>query len=213
MNIILFGPPGSGKGTQAQYLKNKYNYFQLSTGDLLRDEIKENTNLGKKISTIIDKGNFVTDEIVDTLLKKIITNPNYINKIIFDGYPRNIAQAKNLESLLNKHSQNIGAIIYLNVSRDILEKRILGRIVCEKCNTTLNEFTNKDELIHHKCGKQFLRKRADDNLKTIIKRYDNYINQTKPVLDYYSSKDIFNEVDGNLKIHEITSKIEGFLKV
>ena len=99
MNIVIFGPPGAGKGTQAKYLVNKYKYFQISTGDLLRNETNNNTELGKKISELINKGNFVNDEIVNTLLNKEITKPEKRNKIVFDGYPRNITQAKNLDKL------------------------------------------------------------------------------------------------------------------
>ena len=213
MNIILFGPPGAGKGTQAQYIVKKYDYFQLSTGDLLRDEIKNKSELGKKISKIIGKGKFVTDEIANSLLIKIITSPQYKKKIIFDGYPRNINQAINLEKLLKNNNQEIGSIIFLNVSREIVEKRISGRIICEKCNTTLNELTNKEELEKHLCGQKYLKKRPDDNTQTIIKRYDDYIEQTKPVLDHYSSNSNFYEIDGSLKIDEITRKIEYILGV
>ena len=213
MNIILFGPPGAGKGTQAQYIVKKYDYFQLSTGDLLRDEIKNKSELGKKISKIIGKGKFVTDEIANSLLIKIITSPQYKKKIIFDGYPRNINQAINLEKLLKNNNQEIGSIIFLNVSREIVEKRISGRIICEKCNTTLNELTNKEELEKHLCGQKYLKKRPDDNTQTIIKRYDAYIEQTKPVLDHYSSNSNFYEIDGSLKIDEISRKIEDILGV
>ena len=123
MNIILFGPPGAGKGTQAKNLASKLNLFQLSTGDLLRNEIKNKTDIGKEIDNIISKGDFATDEIVNKLLKKIITNQNYRNRIIFDGYPRNLEQAKNLEIMLNSDNQSISFILFLKVSREIVEKR------------------------------------------------------------------------------------------
>ena len=213
MNIVIFGPPGAGKGTQAQYLVNKYKYFQISTGDLLRNETNNNTELGKKISELINKGNFVNDEIVNTLLNKEITKPEKRNKIVFDGYPRNITQAKNLDKLLKADNQKIGSVIYLNVSKELIKKRLLGRVVCEKCNNIFNEFENSDELTNHKCEKRFLRKRTDDDAKVVIKRYDTYLEQTKPILDYYSSSPIFNEVDGNKKIEEITSKIDQIIRV
>ena len=186
MNIVIFGPPGAGKGTQAQYLVNKYKYFQISTGDLLRNETKNNTELGKKISELINKGNFVNDEIVNTLLNKEITKQEKRNKIVFDGYPRNITQAKNLDKLLKADNQKIGSIIYLNVSKELIKKRILGRVVCGKCNNIFNEFENSEELTNHKCEKRFLKKRTDDDIKVVIKRYDTYVEQTKPILDYYS---------------------------
>ena len=213
MNIILFGPPGAGKGTQAQFIVNKYNYFQLSTGDLLRNEIKQKTPLGKSIEKLITNGMFVSDEIVNNLLQQSITNLKFRDRIIFDGYPRNIKQAKNLENILAKFNQNIGHIIFLNVTRDIIEKRIVGRMTCEKCNMTLNEFFNKEEIELHPCGKEFLIKRLDDNHKILIDRYDTYMNTTKPVLDFYSKNTNFTEIDGSSKIEEITIKINDILKV
>ena len=213
MNLILFGPPGAGKGTQAQFIVKNYNYFQLSTGNLLREEIKNKTQLGNNIDTIISKGDFVSDEIINTLLQKSITNLKFRDRIIFDGYPRNILQAENLNKILLEFKQKIEVIIFLNVSRDIIKKRIIGRMTCEKCNMVLNEFFNSKEIELHPCGKNFLTKRKDDNLDTIISRYDIYMEKTKPVLDYYSSKEGFHEIDGTLKIEEITSKIRRIINV
>ena len=213
MNLILFGPPGAGKGTQAQFIVKNYNYFQLSTGDLLRDEIKNKTQLGNKIDIIISKGDFVSDEIVNTLLQKSIINLKFRDRIIFDGYPRNILQAENLNKILLEFKQKIEVIIFLNVSRDIIKKRIIGRMTCEKCNMVLNEFFNSEEIELHPCGKNFLTKRKDDNFETIMSRYDTYMEKTKPVLDYYQINEIFHEIDGALKIEEITSKISHILNV
>ena len=214
MNVIIFGPPGAGKGTQAQNIAKKFNLYQVSTGDLLRSEIKKKTTIGKEIESIISEGNFATDEIVNTLLDKIIKNPVYKNRIIFDGYPRNISQAENLETILKKHNQSISAVLFLKVSRDIIEKRIVGRITCEKCNKILNEFFNtKEEIENHECGKAHLKKRKDDNYKTIATRYEVYMERTKPVLDFYSSLSYFHEIDGSQKVEVITSKIEHILNL
>ena len=213
MNIILFGPPGAGKGTQAQNIVKKFNLLQISTGDLLRKEIKNKTELGRQIEQIINRGGFVTDDIVSNLLEKTLTKSLYRNKIIFDGYPRNINQAKSLELMLNNDNQSIDHILYLKVNKATIEKRILGRVICEKCNKTLNEYFDIQELKNHECGKEFLKKREDDNRQTIINRYDEYMNQTKPVLDFYSSRKIFHEIDGSLKIDEISRKIEQILTV
>lgn len=213
MNIILFGPPGAGKGTQSQYLVESCNYTQISTGDLLRDEIKKNTELGKEILSKVDVGDFVNDEIVNSLIDEIVSNKKYHNKLIFDGYPRNIFQAKNLDNIMSKNNQSIGAIIYLDVTRDIIEKRILGRIVCEKCNVTLNEYLDNEQIKNHKCGNEYLKKRKDDNSKTIINRYDTFVKETNPLLDYYSKKTTFYKVDASVKIEEITAKIAEILNV
>jgi len=184
----MFGPPGAGKGTQAQNLVKKYQYYQLSTGDLLRNEIQSKTETGNQISEIIGRGELVTDDIVDNLIKKIIVNKNYKNKIIFDGYPRNITQVKNLNKMLNDNDQKIGAIIFLNVKRDDVINRIDNRVVCNKCFATFNKFVNENEITNHPCGADHVIKRSDDDVKTIIRRFDTYMDITKPVLDHYSSK-------------------------
>ena len=212
MNIILFGPPGAGKGTQAQRLVDNHNYFQISTGDLLRNEAKKKTDLGIEIETLISKGDFVSDEIVNKLLKSSISELDENQPIIFDGYPRTISQAKNLKNILSKFDRQIDYIISLQVSREIIEKRIIGRLTCEKCNTTLNEYFDKDKIKDLQCNGKYLVKRKDDNLETLLNRYDKYMETTKPVLDFMSKESHIDEVDGSLKIEEIKGKIEGIIK-
>ena len=187
MNIILFGPPGAGKGTQAKFLVERLKAFQISTGDMLRDEIQKNSEIGKKIINDMNDGKFVSDEIVNKLIKFVISDPQKKNKLIFDGYPRSISQAKNLELLLNKSNQKIEHIFFLNVNKDAIIKRIEKRKILEK--------------------------RSDDDRITFLKRYDTYMETTKPILEFYSKNSNFHEIDGTLEIDQITNKIEGFLKV
>ena len=213
MNIILFGPPGAGKGTQAQFIVKKHNYFQLSTGNILREEVKLKTSLGAEIETLISNGKFVSDKTINSLLRKSITNLKFRDRIIFDGYPRNVEQAKNLDIILDEFNQTIGHIIFLNVSKNIIEKRIMGRMTCEKCQITLNEFFNQDQIELHPCGKDFLKKRKDDNFDVVVARYDTYMSTTKPVLDFYSKNENFTEIDGAAEIEQITNKINDVLNV
>ena len=187
MNLIIFGPPGAGKGTQAKYLVNKLNSFQVSTGDMLREEINKDSEIGKKIISNMNDGKFVDDEIVNKLLEKIIFDTKKNNKLIFDGYPRTINQAKNLENLLNKSNQKIDYVFFLNVEKEVIVKRIEKRKVLEK--------------------------RSDDDADTILKRYDTYMEVTKPVLDYYSKNKNFHEVDGSMEIQDISQKIEEILRL
>ena len=187
MNIILFGPPGAGKGTQAKYLVEKLNAFQISTGEILREEIKKNTEIGKKISYNMNDGKFVSDEIVNNLIKDIVFDIKKKNKLIFDGYPRSLTQAKNLNQLLDETKQKIDFIFFLNVNKETILSRIKKRKVLEN--------------------------RSDDDSDTIIKRYDTYMETTKPVLDYYSKNQNFKEIDGSLEIDEITRKIDTFINV
>ena len=185
MNIILFGPPGAGKGTQAKHLINKTNGFQISTGELLREEIRQNSEIGKKIVNNMNDGKFVSDDIVNDLIQSFVFDPEKRDKLIFDGYPRSLTQAKNLDSLLNQSNQKIDFIFFLNVSKDTIVKRIQKRKVLEN--------------------------RSDDELNTILNRYDTYMTTTKPVLDFYSKNPNFYEIDGSGEITEITRKIDTFI--
>ena len=185
MNIIIFGPPGAGKGTQAKFIVNKYNLYQLSTGELLREEIKNKTDLGSQISSIINSGELVSDEIVSNLIEKFISNDNYKNQIIFDGYPRTLPQAKNLEILLKKYNQKIDLVLKLSVSLETVKKRILERQIKED--------------------------RADDNEEIAIKRFKTYEKTAEPVIGYYKQSDLLKSVNGEAGISEINSEISDLI--
>ena len=187
MNIILFGPPGAGKGTQSKYLVHKLNNFQVSTGDILREEIKKKSDIGQQITNNMNEGKFVSDEIVNALIKKLIDDPHNKDKLIFDGYPRSLSQAKYLDLLLDKSNQKIDHIFFLNVKKETIIERIEKRKILEN--------------------------RSDDELNTILKRYDTYMETTKPVLNFYSKNSNFYEIDGAGEIDQITRKIDTFINV
>ncbi len=186
MNLVIFGPPGAGKGTQSKFIVNKYNLYQLSTGDLLREEINNKTKLGLEISSIMNAGELVSDNIVGNLIEKFISNEKYKNKIIFDGYPRTLNQAVNLDNLLNKFDQKINLVLKLSVSLETVKKRILER--------------------------QSQENRKDDNEQVAIKRYQTYEKSSKPVLEYYEKSKLLKVIKGEATITEINSEISGIIE-
>ena len=186
MNIVIFGPPGAGKGTQSKFIVNKYGLHQLSTGDLLRNEIKNKTELGSKITTIMNNGELVSDEIVSDLIEKIISDHQYKNRIIFDGYPRNLAQAKNLDILLKNNNQKINMVLKLSVSLKTIKQRISER--------------------------KNLENRTDDNEETAIKRYDTYEKNSKPLIDFYQYSGLLRVINGERSISEISSEISALIE-
>ena len=181
MNIVIFGPPGAGKGTQSNLIAKKLNLHQLSTGELLRKEIKEKSDLGIRISSTMKSGNLVSDKIVGDLIEKYVSNKIYTNKLIFDGYPRNLIQAKNLDNLLKKYDQKIDIVLKLSVALETIKKRITERKTLEK--------------------------RDDDDEKTAIKRFENYEIKIKPVIDFYKKTNLLQVVNGEGSISEINEKI------
>lgn len=188
-NIILIAAPAAGKGTLAKILADKYGYEHISTGDLLREVSKEKTSLGEKISLMLQKGELVTDEIVFELLEnklKSITKP-----YILDGFPRTINQAYKYDELLLRLNKEIGLVVVLNCEYELLEKRIVGRVLCKECGSIYNTLTGvntpQKEGICDKCGGQ-LYKRSDDNKESFKNRYETYLEKTKPLIDYYQEK-------------------------
>ena len=186
MNIVIFGPPGAGKGTQSNFIVKKFKLHQLSTGELLRKEIKEQTNLGVQIKSIINSGNLVSDEIVSNLIEKYIADKIYKNRLIFDGYPRNLNQATNLDNLLIKYNQKIDMVLKLSVSLKTIKKRILER--------------------------HSLEKRADDNEKIAIKRYETYEKNINPIIGFYKQTNLLKVVNGEASISEISDEISDLIE-
>ena len=212
MNLVIFGPPGAGKGTQSKFIVKKYNLYQLSTGELLRDEIINKTNLGLEISSIMNSGNLVSDIIASNLIEKFISNNDYKNRIIFDGYPRNKNQAENLNKLLQKYNQKINLVLKLSVSLDVIKKRITGRSVCLICGKIYNEFFNPAPINAECCASRFLQKRSDDTLDIAITRYETYEKNIKPVIDFYKESNLLKVINGETSISEITNKIRGLIE-
>ena len=186
MNIVIFGPPGAGKGTQSNFIVNKFKLHQLSTGELLRKEIKDKTILGKQIESIINSGNLVSDEIVGDLIEKYISNENFKSRLIFDGYPRNLNQVKNLDNMLIKYDQKIDLVLKLSVSLEIIKKRISER--------------------------KSLEQREDDDEQIAIKRYEMYEKNIKPVIEFYKQSKLLTVVDGEKPIPAISDEISGLIE-
>ena len=212
MNIILVGPPGAGKGTQSDKLASDFNLIKLSTGDILREEINKKSKLGVEIKLSIDRGNFVSNEIINDLIKKFLIEKSSFDKLIFDGYPRNIDQAMTLDSLLINHKQKISCVLNLEVNKEILIKRISGRQLCSKCGLIFNKFFNPATKKNHKCDLKFLEVRSDDTDKTLVHRLDTYFTETIPVVNYYKKQNLIREVDGNAKIDQIYKEIRDIIE-
>ena len=208
MNLVIFGPPGAGKGTQSTKLVKEFNLFQLSTGDLLRDEVSKKTDFGNKIEEIMKSGGLVSDEIINNLIENRISNSQYKNRIIFDGFPRNLEQAKSLDNLLKKNNQQMSLALNLKVDNQILVKRVTGRVTCSICNKTFNTFFNPPKKCEIKnCDQKNLITRSDDNYETIAKRLKTYDEKTFPVLDYYVKKGIMKNIDGMQEINAISDQL------
>ena len=193
-NIVFIAPPAAGKGTQSDLLVKKYNYLHISTGDLLRNEVATKSELGEKIDQIQKKGELVSSKIVNELLTKALKESN--KPFILDGYPRNEEQINYLENILNDVNKEIGVVIYLNVSEELACKRATGRLICPKCSSTYHKYFVKPikEGICDNCGENLIT-RADDTEETFKIRYNTYINNTKPILDYYNQKGLLKIID------------------
>ena len=206
-NIILIAAPAAGKGTLSELLVSKYNYLHISTGDLLRDASREESELGIKISNMLKNGELVTDEIVFELLENRLNKDDTSNGYILDGFPRTLEQAKTYDEILNKLNKELGIVVVLNTEYETLRKRIVGRMLCKDCGSIYNTLTGvntpKEENICDKCGGS-LYKRSDDNEESFKTRYETYLEKTEPLIDYYKEK-------GNLYFIDSSSK-ENMLK-
>ena len=199
-SVILIAAPAAGKGTEAALLKVEYNMPHISTGDILREKSKEDSELGRDINYKINNGIFVSDELIIEILKDRIMQEDCNNGYILDGFPRNVAQAQAYQLMLEELGKEIGVVIVLDIDKNLAASRIAGRISCPKCkevyNTSSEEMKPKTEGICDKCGSELV-KRADDNEETYMERFNTYIEKTAPLIDFYEKQGIVYHVDGN----------------
>ncbi len=214
-NIVFIAPPAAGKGTQANILKENYNIAHISTGDLLREEVKKESLLGKQIEDKMKSGQLIEDEIVTELLENRLMQDDTNNGYILDGYPRNIKQAKILEELLEKINKPIDHVIFLEIDEEEAMKRACGRLTCDKCgkiyNIYFDEMKPKKENICDDCNIS-LTHRADDNEESFKKRFRTYMESTKPLIDFYQNKGLLNVVDSSINKEHTSKQIKKILK-
>ena len=214
-NIIFIAPPAAGKGTQSAILEKKYNLPHISTGDILREESKKDTELGRYIAEVLSSGSLVKDDVTYTLLQNRLSESDCQNGYVLDGFPRNIEQAYKYDEILKNLNQELGYVIKLDINEETLEKRITGRRICENCKTVYNINSEtekpKQESICDKCGGR-LYQRNDDNVTSFKNRYKVYVEKTKPLLDYYKEKGILYVINGDDSVESIAKKIDKVLK-
>ncbi len=204
MNVILLGPPGAGKGTQAVTLAEKTGLVHVSSGDLFRAALREGTELGMQAKQYMDKGELVPDSVVIGMILERIGQPDCAKGVIFDGFPRTVDQAKALEAALQEQNTGIDVVIYMDVSQDILLKRISGRQTCKSCGAVYNTyfFPPTKDGVCDACGGE-LYQRSDDTLETAQNRLDVYFEQTTPLIEHYRGQGLLHEVDGQQVIEQV----------
>ncbi len=213
MNIILLGPPGAGKGTQAGLLEDKFDMAQLSTGDMLRAAVKAQTEVGKKAKAVMDAGELVSDEIVSGIIGDRLDELGPNKGIIFDGYPRTAAQAHSLDEILSKRGRTLNHVIELSVDEDALVDRITGRYACTSCNEGYHDRHKKPskEGVCDICGNSAFKRRPDDNEETVRTRMEEYRGKTAPILPIYEDRNIVSRVDGMGDINEVADALNAIL--
>ena len=213
MNIILMGPPGAGKGTQAEKLVEQLGLVQISTGDMFRQAMKENTKAGASAKSYIDQGLLVPDEITNDIVKERLVQGNFGNGFILDGYPRNVFQAESLEKIVEELNIKVDAVVNIDVDFDKLVGRLSGRRICRNCGATYNlKFKpSKVECVCDKCGGE-LYQRSDEDEATVKTRLNTYVEQTKPLIDYYQAKGSLININGDQAMDEVFNDIKSSLE-
>ncbi|NBW75129.1 MAG: adenylate kinase [Sphingomonadaceae bacterium] len=210
MNIILLGPPGAGKGTQAQRLVERHGMRQLSTGDMLRAAVKAATPVGLQAKAVMERGELVSDEIVSALIGEELDAMGPDTGAIFDGYPRTEAQAHSLDAILNQRGRTLNRVIELAVDEDALVERITGRFTCAKCGKGYHDKFERPKVdgVCDKCGSTEFKRRPDDNEETVRTRMAEYRAKTAPILPIYEARGIVSRVDGMADMDQVTAAIE-----
>lgn len=213
MNLVLLGPPGGGKGTQAKRLQDRYGLIQLSTGDMLRAAVASGSDVGKKAKAVMDAGQLVSDEIVIAIIDERLDQPDTLPGVIFDGFPRTVAQAEALDTMLKTKGRKLDFAIEIRVPDAPIVERITGRYTCGKCGAGYHDKFQKPktEGVCDSCGGTEFVRRADDNAETVNKRLAAYHDQTAPLLPYYEGKGIYQLVDGTQEISQVTTSLERLL--
>ena len=210
-NIMFIAPPAAGKGTQAELVVEKYHIPHISTGDILREISKEDSEIGEYVRETMASGKLVKDEITYQLIEDRLKKDDCKNGFLMDGFPRNLDQAIEYDKILNKLNYEVGNVILIDIDKEILEKRITGRRLCEKCGAIYNindeNMTPKIESVCDDCGGK-LYQRSDDNLESFQTRYQTYLDKTEPIIDHYKKQNVLKVVDGNDTIDNIFKKID-----
>lgn len=209
MNLILLGPPGAGKGTQAKLLQDKFGVIQLSTGDMLRAEIAAGTELGKKVKTIMESGDLVPDDLIVALIAQRIDKPDCCNGFVLDGFPRTIPQAQALDTMLTARGLKINHVIEIRVDDQAMVERITGRYTCARCGAGYHDTLSKPRIagVCDRCGSTEFTRRADDNAETVRARLKAYHAQTAPIVAFYRQQGVLRGVDGMAPIDEVERQL------
>ncbi len=211
-NIIMLGPPGAGKGTQAKFISKEFSIPHISTGDMLRDEMERKSELGRKVEEIVNSGKLVDDDLMVAIIKKRLTQPDVANGFILDGFPRTISQARALDKLLENIKKRVEFVLYVEVPEDILVQRLSARRVCPKCGRAYNVISNppRDDNLCDVCHVPLV-VRKDDKPETVRNRYRVYLDLTLPVIEYYRNRNVLFTIDGTLPVEKVKDMVLNIL--